>query len=201
MDRIGVNRRRRVSHLKTVSIAALLPAVLLLSSAESYAFDPGKQEARQYRNRKKSATKTESKSKDKKIQQPIIRGRLRANEEAREKALKAHANVRGATPSRDDGKWYSLGCGTSGDGTVPWGNVAAIPRIRLWSNNAPLGAAVEFTVDGDNSGDKAFAFPFRWKTYTFHAAVLGRPGAKVYYSWGTMPGSTAYVCAQGKGFG
>jgi hypothetical protein len=27
-------------------------------------------------------------------------------------------------------KWYSMGCGSSGSGTAPWGNAAAYPEVR-----------------------------------------------------------------------
>jgi hypothetical protein len=27
-------------------------------------------------------------------------------------------------------RWFGMGCGTSGSGTVPWGNVAATPAVR-----------------------------------------------------------------------
>lgn len=44
------------------------------------------------------------------------------------------------------GRWFSLGCGTrsidySGQG-LPWGSVAAVPKIRVKSLNVPLTAGV-----------------------------------------------------------
>lgn len=29
-----------------------------------------------------------------------------------------------------DGRWFSLGCGLKGGWRVPWGNVAAVPKVR-----------------------------------------------------------------------
>jgi hypothetical protein len=36
-------------------------------------------------------------------------------------------------------KWFSMGCGTSGSGTVPWGNTAAVPTVRAKTQLGFLG--------------------------------------------------------------
>lgn len=41
------------------------------------------------------------------------------------------------------GTWFSLGCGTSGKGSVPWGNVAANPKVRAKS----MGGSIAVIVD------------------------------------------------------
>ncbi|KAA9159658.1 hypothetical protein FPZ12_020040 [Amycolatopsis acidicola] len=41
------------------------------------------------------------------------------------------------------GKWFSLGCGTSNKGTVPWGNVAANPQVRAKS----MGGSIAVIID------------------------------------------------------
>ena len=43
------------------------------------------------------------------------------------------------------GGWFSLGCGTSGIARVPWGNVAAVPKVRAESLNVPLGTYVNWS--------------------------------------------------------
>lgn len=43
------------------------------------------------------------------------------------------------------GGWFSLGCGTSGVARVPWGNVAAVPKVRAESLNVPLGTFVNWS--------------------------------------------------------
>jgi hypothetical protein len=40
------------------------------------------------------------------------------------------------------GGWFGLGCGSSGGGTVPWGNVLAMPKLRAKSYAIFMGAAV-----------------------------------------------------------
>lgn len=42
------------------------------------------------------------------------------------------------------GRWYSLGCGTSGGGAVHWGNVAGVPKVRVLSQNVVTGAPIWF---------------------------------------------------------
>jgi hypothetical protein len=41
------------------------------------------------------------------------------------------------------GGWFSLGCGTSGKGSLPWGNVAANPKVRAKS----MGGSIAVIVD------------------------------------------------------
>lgn len=41
------------------------------------------------------------------------------------------------------GRWYSLGCGNLGQSKVPWGNVAATPKVRAYSLSL-VGAFVSF---------------------------------------------------------
>ncbi len=41
--------------------------------------------------------------------------------------------------SYQDKKWYNVGCGASGGGTIPWGNVAATPKVRAASNGLGTG--------------------------------------------------------------
>lgn len=43
------------------------------------------------------------------------------------------------------GGWFSLGCGTRGSASVPWGNVAATPKVRAESLNVPLGTFVNWS--------------------------------------------------------
>ena len=43
------------------------------------------------------------------------------------------------------GGWFSLGCGRLGGARVPWGNIAAYPRVRAQSLNVPLGTYVEWS--------------------------------------------------------
>lgn len=43
------------------------------------------------------------------------------------------------------GGWFSLGCGKSGTAKVPWGNVAAVPKVRAQSLNVPLGTYVNWS--------------------------------------------------------
>lgn len=42
------------------------------------------------------------------------------------------------------GTWFSLGCGKSGHATVPWGNVAASPRVRAKSMGGSLAVIVDW---------------------------------------------------------
>ncbi|MFE3881803.1 hypothetical protein ACFXPQ_02565 [Streptomyces lydicus] len=44
------------------------------------------------------------------------------------------------------GRCYSAGCGTSGGVTVPWGNVAARPAVKVRSQNPVHVAIVDFTA-------------------------------------------------------
>jgi hypothetical protein len=44
--------------------------------------------------------------------------------------------------SSGKGRWYSLGCGSGGNGAVPWGNVLGQPKFRARSTTVPLGATV-----------------------------------------------------------
>lgn len=41
-------------------------------------------------------------------------------------------------------KWFSLGCGTRGAAPVPWGNIAAVPKVRAESLMVPLGTPVQW---------------------------------------------------------
>jgi hypothetical protein len=41
--------------------------------------------------------------------------------------------------SYQDKKWYNIGCGDSGSGTIPWGNVAATPKVHVKSNGLGTG--------------------------------------------------------------
>lgn len=41
-------------------------------------------------------------------------------------------------------RWYSLGCGTRGGSAVPWGNIAAVPKVRAESLTVPLGVPVQW---------------------------------------------------------
>ena len=40
--------------------------------------------------------------------------------------------------------WFSLGCGTKGSYGVPWGNIAAVPKVRAQSLAVPLGTPVQW---------------------------------------------------------
>jgi len=41
-------------------------------------------------------------------------------------------------------KWFSLGCGTRGSAAVPWGSIAAVPKVRAESLAVPLGTPVRW---------------------------------------------------------
>lgn len=41
-------------------------------------------------------------------------------------------------------EWFSLGCGTRGSSAVPWGNIAAVPKVRAESLSVPLGTPVQW---------------------------------------------------------
>jgi hypothetical protein len=40
--------------------------------------------------------------------------------------------------------WYAVGCGSSGSGTVPWGNNGAYPELRVRSLNILTGGIVDW---------------------------------------------------------
>jgi hypothetical protein len=46
--------------------------------------------------------------------------------------------------SYQDKKWYGIGCGQSGSGSIPWGAVAATPQIRAASNGLGTGLTYSY---------------------------------------------------------
>ena len=53
--------------------------------------------------------------------------------------LGACVEVWGFDPDHPKGKWFSMGCGTSARASVPWGNVAAMPKIRAQGMSGVIG--------------------------------------------------------------
>jgi hypothetical protein len=203
MKEVGMNKhsstyKRLVSRLASVTPAvAVAGSVLLGAPSQSYAWDPGKEEARRYKEKKKRAkpaapaAPAKKKHSHKASKPRVTQGRLRAGEEARERARRANAN------RRSKSKWFSLGCGTKGGGAVPWGNVAAPTRIRVKSLTV-TGAPMQWTAGGTTNA--AWAPPLTWATFSRGASIGASDSSKTYYSWATQPGSTAYVCVQARGF-